>query len=250
MRILISNDDGIHAPGLYNLYQAIKDLGTIDIAAPDTQRSASAHAITVNEPLRAQKIALWDNVSGYAISGTPADCVKLALTSLLDEPPDIVISGINLGPNAGICVIYSGTVSAATEGVLNGIPSMAISLDAFKDPIWQSANFYAHKLAINLYEQGLPPGVLLNVNVPNLPLDRIKGTMITRMGQSRFVEKFDKRVDPQGNTYYWLAGWLENMETATDTDMHAIGQGLISLTPIHVDLTHHPSLESLRNWQL
>lgn len=248
MKILLSNDDGIYAPGMQALYSALRDLGEITIVAPDSQRSASSNAITLHDPIRIKKVQLFDACPAYAVSGTPADCVKLAIRSLLPTPPDLVISGINLGPNIGNCVLYSGTVSAATEGTMLGFPSMAVSLSTFFDPIWDTAAYFTRKLALALYERGMPNNVLLNANVPNLPLEKIRGIKVTRMGTLRFEEEFDERQDPHGNTYYWLNGSLATEPGDPDTDIYAIENGFVSITPIGLDRTHEHSLNYLRSW--
>jgi 5'-nucleotidase len=243
MRILLSNDDGIHAPGIHALYDAVKDLGEIHVVAPDVERSAVGHAITLSDPIKTQKIHRNGDFFGYAVGGTPADCVKLAVYALMDKPPDLVISGINLGPNAGISVIYSGTVSAATEGTILGIPSIAISMNTFKDPLWDTAAHFARHFAKLVMKNGLPAETLLNVNVPNVPLNEIKGTRLTRMGRSRFVETFDRRVDPRGNIYYWMDGQLEMLGDAKGTDVKAVEEGYVSITPIWFDLTHAAAMD-------
>lgn len=248
MKILLSNDDGIYAPGMIALYQALKDLGEIYVVAPDSQRSAISNAITIHDPIRIKKVEVNGLFTGYAVSGTPTDCIKLAVHSIMPEQPDIIVSGINLGQNVGSCILYSGTVSAATEGAILGIPSMAISLATFFDPIWETAAHYAHLCAEQLYQHGMPPSVLLNVNVPNIPLSEIRGLMVTRAGSMRFAEKLDKRQDPHGNTYYWLNGQLACEDSEPDTDVHAIDNGYVSLTPIGLDRTHHASLNYLRSW--
>ena len=250
MRILLSNDDGIHAPGIQALYRAVRDLGEIHVVAPDAERSAVGHAITLSDPIKTRKVSRDGAFFGYGVGGTPADCVKLAVCGLLEHKPDLVISGINLGPNAGISVIYSGTVSAATEGTILGIPSMAISLNTFTDPLWDTAARVARHLVGVVAEKGLPPDTLLNVNVPNIPIDRVQGYAVTRMGQSRFVEIFHRRTDPRGNVYYWMDGELEQLGDTTDTDVEALKKGMVSLTPIWFDLTHHAALAHLRDWRL
>lgn len=250
MRILISNDDGIHAQGIRILYDAVKDLGEVHVVAPDAERSAVGHAITLSDPIKSKKVFHDGRFFGYGVGGTPADCVKLAVCGLLDQKPDLVISGINLGPNAGISVIYSGTVSAATEGTILGIPSMAISINTFKEPLWKTAALVARHLAQVVHQKGLPENTLLNVNIPNLPIGDIRGYAVTRMGQSRFVETFDRRTDPRGNVYYWMDGELEQLGDIQGTDMQALNGGFISLTPIWFDLTHHAAIPHLKNWKL
>jgi 5'-nucleotidase len=249
-KILLSNDDGIYAPGIQALYDAVKDLGDVTVVAPAGEQSAVGHAITLSDPIKAKQIQRNGSCFGYAVGGTPADCVKLAVCALLPEPPDLVLSGINLGPNTGISVIYSGTVSAATEGTILGIPSVAISLSSYQKPQWDTAARVARQVTKHVLRAGLPPDTLLNVNVPSLPAKKIKGYRVTRMGRSRFVEKFDRRTDPQGNVYYWMDGDLELLGDVDDTDIVAVREGYISLTPIWFDLTHREALSTFRAWQL
>lgn len=250
MRILISNDDGIYAPGILALFEAVKDLGEVTVVAPAGEQSAVGHAITLSDPIKARQIQRNGSFFGYAVGGTPADCVKLAVCALLPEKPDLILSGINLGPNTGISVIYSGTVSAATEGTILGIPSIAVSLGSYQAPRWDTAARVARQLTQHVLRVGLPADTLLNVNVPNLPADAIKGYRVTRMGRSRFVEKFDRRTDPQGNVYYWMDGDLEMLGDAGDTDIVAVREGFVSLTPIWFDLTHREALPAFRQWRL
>ncbi|QHI70264.1 5'/3'-nucleotidase SurE [Tichowtungia aerotolerans] len=244
MKILISNDDGIHAPGISALYHAVGELGDLTVVAPDVERSAAGHSITLSDPIKCIPVEKEDGVSGYAISGTPADCIKLAVRALMeDAPPDLVLSGINLGSNTGISVLYSGTVSAATEGVILGIPGVAFSLCTYRDPQWDMAKRVALEITRKLMKHPIPPGLLLNVNMPNLPYDELKGVKVTRMGRSRFIEKFHKRLDPQGRTYYWLDGDLEVQDSGDDIDIHAVRDGYVSITPIHFDLTAREHLD-------
>ena len=250
MRILISNDDGIYAPGIDALHTAVHDLGEVTVVAPDAERSAVGHAITLSDPIKMREIRRDSGLCGYAVGGTPADSVKLAVCALLKDPPDLVISGINLGPNAGISIIYSGTVSAATEGTILGIPSMAVSLNTFTAPLWETAGRVARDLALRLRADPLPDGVLLNVNVPNVPYGELRGYRATRMGRSRFIETFDRRQDPRGNIYFWMDGYLEKTGDPGGTDLHALEEGFVSLTPIQFDLTDHASLTHLRQWAM
>jgi len=248
MRILVSNDDGIHAPGIRALARSIAGMGEVWMVAPDSERSAVGHAITLSDPIKARRIRVEENVEAFAVGGTPADSVKLAVCALMPEPPDLVLSGINLGPNAGIAVIYSGTVSAATEGTILGIPSIAFSLNTFQDPEWDAAARVARDLAERLIGDPLPAGVLLNVNIPNLPYEMIRGFTSTRMAASRFMETFHKRTDPRGNIYYWMDGFLDPEGDPDGTDLKAVAEGWVSLTPVHFDLTHMPSLPRLQAW--
>lgn len=254
MRILLTNDDGIFAPGIGVLADALKGLGSLTVVAPDTERSAVGHAITLSDPLKTREVHRNGELFGYAVSGTPADCVKLAACALLDEPPDLVVSGINLGSNAGISIIYSGTVSAATEGTILGIPSLALSLATFTNPQWDSAGKAARILAEYVIRSPLPRGVLLNVNIPNLAWGEIRGFRPTRMGASRFIETFDRRQDPRGNLYYWMDGYLEALPPVENTDLTALDDGYISLTPISFDLTDRTALgqlsDRLPDWPL
>ena len=248
--ILVANDDGITSPGLHALYSALKRIGHVTVVAPDAERSAVGHAITTLTPLRAKEFRLGREVIGYAVNGTPADSVKLGVGTLLDRPPDLVVSGINLGPNTATNIIYSGTVSAATEARILGIPSIAVSLGAFRDPDWTVAAAVARDIARMVLEKGLPKRVLLNVNVPNLPRSEIKGVRLTRQGDSAYVEEFSVREDPRRQPYYWLAGSYKMTDTDEDTDAWALDHGYVSITPITFDLTAYSELDTIRNWNL
>ena len=250
MNILLCNDDGIYAPGIWELYQAVKDLGTIHVVAPHAERSAVGHAITVSNPIKISKAYRNDTFFGHAVEGTPADCVKLAVFHLLDQKPDLVLSGINLGQNAGISVIYSGTVSAATEGTILGIPSIAISLNTYTDPHWSTAAKAARYLTQEVAKSGLPSHTLMNVNVPNLPEDQINGYEITKMGPSHYVDYFDQRTDPRGNTYFWMGGDIKQTGDTKGTDLEALKNGYVSISPIYYDLTNYQALPELEKWKL
>jgi 5'-nucleotidase len=249
-RILLANDDGINSPGLHALYTEMKKLGEVTIVAPDAERSAVGHAITTLTPLRVKEFRLGRELVGYAVNGTPADCVKIGVGAILEAPPDLVVSGINLGANTATNIIYSGTVSAATEGRILGIPSIAISLNTFRDPLWDPAAAFARQVARRVLRHGLPPRVLLNVNVPNLPRAKVKGVRLTRQGESAYVEDFARREDPRGQPYYWLAGSYKMRDTDQDTDAWALENGYISVTPITYDLTAYEVLPTLNNWGL
>jgi 5'-nucleotidase len=247
MKILLCNDDGIHAPGIFALHGAVKDIGEIHVIAPDAERSAAGHAITLADPIKSTPVEKKGEFFGYGIGGTPADCIKLAVCAVMrDNPPALVLSGINLGSNTGISVIYSGTVSAATEAVILGIPGVAFSLCSYVDPDWNMAARVARQITEQIIANPLPAGVLLNVNLPNLPYDQLKGIKITRMGRSRFVEQFHKRLDPRGRTYYWLDGALEVQDSGDDIDIHAVSDGYVSITPIHLDLTAYDHLKTFQ----
>ncbi|TAK53308.1 MAG: 5'/3'-nucleotidase SurE [Bacteroidetes bacterium] len=248
MRILVSNDDGVDALGIYALVREMKKLGEVTVVAPHRQQSAVGHAITMNYPLRVSKFNKDGKFFGYAVEGTPADCVKLAVRSLLPDPPDILISGINHGSNTAINVIYSGTVSAATEGTVLGIPSIAISLTSYKVTDFRFAAKFARKLAALVLKKGLPTGTLLNVNVPAVPEEKIKGIKITRQGKTNWNDTFDTRRDPNNNAYYWLTGTLEILDHSEDTDQIAIMNNYVSVSPIHYELTDYKMLDTLGTW--
>ena len=249
--ILISNDDGINAPGIGALAAAISVIADVVIVAPEKQQSAVGHAITMNDPLRVQKVYRAGALYGYAVNGTPADCVKLAIRMLLERKPDLVISGINHGSNTAISVIYSGTVSAATEGTILGIPSMAVSLTTFAP----EADFsYAAKFAVHMAQlilaKGLPKGTLLNVNVPAVPEKEIAGVAVTKQGKSIWNDEFESRRDPNNREYFWLKGDLIELDTSEDIDQGAILRNKVSVTPIHYDLTDYEFLADLEKWDV
>ncbi len=247
MSILLTNDDGIHAPGLAALHRELLHLGEVAVVAPESEQSAVGHAISLMTPLRVKKVVLNGGLQGWAVSGTPADCVKIALSELLPQAPELVVSGINLGPNVGINVLYSGTVSAATEAAILGVRGLALSLNTYKDADFGTAARLARDLIGQLRDwPGWAPEVCLNVNLPALPQERIRGVRITRQDTGRLIEHFERRVDPRENVYYWLAEINERRDPEADTDYGALAAGFISITPIHHDLTHYPSFEGLK----
>lgn len=250
MRILLTNDDGINAPGLAALYKELKKIGDVTVVAPDSEKSAVGHAITLSDPLRVWNFEKNGEFFGYAIKGTPADCVKIAYWALLEEKPELVVSGINLGSNSGMNVIYSGTVSAATEGTILNIPSFAISLTTFTNPDFTYAAKFARKLAKIVYEKGLPQGTFLNVNVPPVKEEEIQGVVITRQGKAAYMERFDKRIDPANRVYYWLTGKKVKIEQDINVDDFAIIKNYVSITPIHYDLTNYRYLDELKSWKI
>ncbi|MES0396605.1 MAG: 5'/3'-nucleotidase SurE [Syntrophobacteria bacterium] len=248
MRILLTNDDGIYAKGIEVLHEHLSKDHDVVVVAPETEQSAVGHAITLTDPLRVKSINRNGAFFGYAVKGTPADCVKLAINELMNPPPDLVVSGINLGANVGINVIYSGTVSAATEGTILGVPAIAVSINTFSDPDFRPAARFARLLVRQVKEHGLPPHTSLNVNVPAISESKIRGVRVTRQGVTRFVEKFDRRIDPRENVYYWQCGSTPPLEEDGDTDASALANDCISITPIQHDLTNYDFLESLRSW--
>ncbi|RLB32832.1 MAG: 5'/3'-nucleotidase SurE [Deltaproteobacteria bacterium] len=250
MKILLTNDDGIHAPGLMALYQELRHDFEVQVVAPDSEMSAVGHAITLSSPLWVKPVYKNGDFFGFGVKGTPADCVKIAVQELLESPPDIIISGINPGANVGVNVLYSGTVSAATEGAFLGIKSAAISLDARQHPDFRFAARFSRQIISFMQENGLRDGMALNVNIPALPADQIKGISIERQGVSRFRERFEKRVDPRGNVYYWLAEEMPVNGRLADPDARALQQGKITITPISYDLTCMEEVERLRSCPL
>lgn len=250
MKILLSNDDGINAKGIEAMRGALEKIGDVFVVAPETEMSAVGHAITITDPLRVRKVMKDGSLFGIAVDGTPADCVKIAARAILTERPDIVVSGINQGQNVATNVIYSGTVSAATEGMILGIPSIAISLGSFTSRDFSVAAEYGVKIARMVLEKGLPEGVLLNINVPAIPADKIKGVKVCRMGISKFREVFEKRVDPRQNDYYWQGGEMVLHEGDTDADIGLLEQGYVTVTPIHFNLTKYDFLDELDGWKV
>ena len=249
MNILITNDDGVHAEGLIALKRELDSLGRVFVVAPDRPRSACGHSITLHKPLRAEKVALRDGSVAYTSNGTPSDCVSLGLLGIIEEPVDLVVSGINHGPNLGWDLTYSGTVSAAMEGAILGIQSIAISVAGYKAGVDYTA---AAKLAVDmarvLEHHKLPESSLLNVNVPDLPPSQIKGISITKQGKRRYSGQLEKRTDPMGRDYYWLGGDLPTDTLEEGTDVHAVAEGYVSVTPVHLDLTDYASADVVRSW--
>ena len=235
--ILVCNDDGIFSPGIRALAEVAKEFGEVEIIAPDRQQSAVGHAITVSDPIRITSFQINSEMQGQAVSGTPADCVKLGHNKILKKKPDLVLSGINHGSNAGINIIYSGTVSAATEGTILGYPSIAISCTEFSQSADLSGSQEAVRLAVRyVLKKGLPSGITLNVNAPAGPL---KGLIWARQAKSRYVEEFEGRVDPHNKPYFWITGRLEILDQGDDLDLNVLKRGYATITPIQYDLTAH-----------
>ncbi|MCU0550513.1 MAG: 5'/3'-nucleotidase SurE [Leptolyngbya sp. Prado105] len=258
MRLLVSNDDGVYARGIQTLANTLTEAGhDVTVVCPDKERSATGHGLTLHDPLRVQEMQHLFHpkiTAAWACSGTPSDCVKLAIWALLDTPPDLVLSGINHGSNLGTDVLYSGTVSAAMEGVIEGIPGIAFSLTSYQPTDFQPAADFACKLVQQLEKDPLPELTLLNVNVPAVERDEIKGAMITRQGVRRYTDVFEKRVDPRGKIYYWLSGELledvEDPDIPNDvpTDVQAIRESYITITPLHYNLTSPLGLKMMKDW--
>jgi 5'-nucleotidase len=249
LKLLLTNDDSIYAAGLAELWSALKEIADITVVAPDRERSATGHGITVDRPLRAEHLSLFDG-QAWAVDGTPADCVKLAVNCLLEEKPDLVIAGINRGPNLAIDVLYSGTVSGALEGIIMGIPALAVSVTDYEHPDYRYAALFTKMLIPKVLHSSICKDTLLNVNVPSLPAGEIEGLQVTRLGSRRYLNSFDVRTDPRGRKYYWLGGDILDVENEADTDVAAVGKKMVSITPIHVDLTNYRALDLLKGMTL
>lgn len=251
MHILVTNDDGITAPGIQALWRELASIAEVTVVAPDTERSACSQSITVHQPIRVDQFLTADtHVKAWSVGGTPTDCVKVALESILSNTPDIVISGINHGANLGTDVLYSGTVSAAIEGALHGLPAIAVSLADRKGSAFDAAARFARTLIERvLSEEDLPANTLLNVNVPPVSDDKIQGIRITKLGHITYNNVFEKREDPRGRTYYWMAGSILDAGNDPDSDVEAVKEGYISITPVHFDLTNYPLIKKIRNWR-
>jgi 5'-nucleotidase len=251
LRILLTNDDGIGAPGIQALWQELAEIAEITVVAPDGERSATSQAITVHHPIRVDQFHIdQPQVCGWRISGTPTDCVKIAVESLLLERPDAVVSGINQGSNLGTDVLYSGTVSAAMEGALHGIPAIAVSLDSCQSFNFKPAAHFTAKLVQTLMQRPLPMNTLLNVNLPAVSQEELTGVAITKLGIREYENTFDRRQDPRGRIYYWMGGSVIDNENSPDSDIVAVKAGKISVTPIHFDLTNYAIMDILKTWNL
>ena len=244
MRILLSNDDGYFAPGLAQLATSLADLGDIVMVAPERNRSGASNSLTLDRPLQLRQAS-----NGYMyVSGTPTDCVHLAVTGVLDHQPDMVVSGINLGANMGDDTIYSGTVAAATEGYLLGVPSIAISLASFEGRHFATAGRVARELVQRFSATPFAEPILLNVNVPDIPYEELRGIQVTRLGRRHKAEPAVKSVSPRGETLYWIGAAGPAADAGEGTDFHAVEHGWVSVTPLQIDLTHAAQLADVRRW--
>lgn len=244
MLILVTNDDGVHAPGIRILSQALRELGRVVIAAPDRERSAASHSLTLHHPLRMEEVT----EDCFAVDGTPTDCIHLAVHVILDQKPDLLVSGINRGGNLGDDITYSGTVWGALEGNLMGIPSFSISLVDYRNEDYRPAARFAVKVASWIEEYGLPEQTILNINVPDDPDQNLDRYLITHQGRRRFAETVIQKEDPRGRSYFWIGGEPLPPEGGIETDVGAVGDGFISVTPLHADMTNHQALERIRSW--
>ena len=248
--ILVTNDDGINAPGIRTLISIMKDIGDIVVVAPDSPQSGMGHAITINSTLHSSKITPKDSeIIEYSCSGTPADCVKLAINELMPRKPDLCVSGINHGSNSSINVIYSGTMSAAIEAGIEGVPAIGFSLlDYSWNADFNQSKDFIRRIAINALNNKIPKGVVLNVNIPSIKKSDIKGVKICRQAMAYWVEEFDKRKNPLGQEYYWLTGKFVNKDQGEDTDEWALNNNYISIVPVEFDLTAHHAIQGLNDW--
>jgi 5'-nucleotidase len=248
--ILVTNDDGISAPGIRALVSVMSEIGTVVVVAPDSPQSAMGHAITINNTLHLNKISVENaEVTEYSCSGTPVDCVKMAVNEILKQKPDLCVSGVNHGSNSSINVIYSGTMSAAVEAGIEGIPAIGFSLlDYNWNADFEQIKPFIKKIALQVLKNSLPEGTILNVNFPKLKTDEIKGIKICRQAKAFWQEKFDKRVTPFGKEYYWLTGEFINLDKGEDTDEWALANDYISIVPVHYDLTAHHAIQTLNTW--
>ena len=246
--ILVTNDDGITAPGIRALIEVMNELGEVVVVAPDSAQSGMGHAVTVHNVLFLEEVQIDHGPQKeYKSSGTPVDCVKLAISEVLHRKPDLIVSGINHGSNASINIIYSGTMSAAVEGGIEGVPSIGFSLMDFGwDADFTAAKHYVKRIAKEVLKNGMPQGIVLNVNIPRLPLSEIKGLKIARQAKAKWEETFDKRTNPFGKEYYWLSGEFKNMDMEEDTDLYALENGYVSVVPVQYDLTAYQWINKLK----
>lgn len=250
--ILVVNDDGVTAPGIKALVEAMTGLGDVVVVAPDSPQSGMGHAITLNKPLRLTQVYHFGDVPAYQCSGTPVDCVKLAVDKVLHRKPDLCVSGINHGSNSSINIIYSGTMSAAMEASLEGIPSVGFSLCDYKhEADFTAAAYYARIVAQSILKDGLPENVLLNVNIPKGKVEELKGLKVSRQAKAKWEEEFIQREDPFNRPYYWLTGKFVNHDEGTDTDEWALANGYISVVPVQHDLTAHKAINFIKEkWRV
>lgn len=248
--ILVTNDDGIAAKGIAALVQVAQAHGEVIVVAPDKPQSGMGHAITIHDPLRLSESLLHQPSQAYACSGTPVDCVKLGIYEVLHRKPDLILSGVNHGENSSTNVLYSGTMSAAIEGAMEGIPSIGFSLCNFApNADFSAAQHYIDQILTQFFKEGLPSNVCLNVNIPDLKLAQIKGIKIVKQAHAYWTDRFEKRLDQYGRTYYWLTGEFADLDQRPDTDLHALKDGYVSVVPTHFDLTAYDHIQTLKSWE-
>lgn len=248
MRILLTNDDGIFAPGLLAMYEVLAEGAEVDVVAPQAVHSGGSHSITIRHPLRWQRARVHDRFSGAGVEGTPADCVKLALSVLLPEKPDLVVSGINAGLNTGINVIYSGTVAAAIEAAMMGVPAVAVSLQFYRDMDFDYAARTAKPILDRLLEHGLAPGQVCSINIPEMKPGWPRGVRVAPQSIRQIIDRLEKRTDPNGREYYWLSGDYTNLDDDEQTDRFTLREGYVCVTPLRFNLTDNALLQTMRQW--
>ena len=253
-RILVTNDDGVIAPGIRALVETMVEFGDVVVVAPDSPQSGMGHAVTLEQPIRVEKVSVFDDigVDAYQTSGTPADCVKLAIDKIMMGKPDICVSGINHGSNSSINIIYSGTMSAAMEAAIDGVNAVGFSLcDYSFDADFEPCKPYVREIVQQVFDYGLPRGSLLNVNFPKREANEIKGMKICRQAVAKWEEEFDERMDPRGKKYFWLTGKFVNHDKGEDTDEWALDQGYVSIVPVQYDLTNNHAVRFInKNWNI
>jgi 5'/3'-nucleotidase len=250
LKILVTNDDGIDSTGIAALKKSMSEIGEVTVVAPRQEQSAVGHGITMQIPLRVQEYYINGTFFGYAVDGTPADCIKIGMRNILKETPDLVVSGINHGSNTAINIIYSGTVSGAREAAIMDVPSIAVSVANHSVKDFSYAAEIAKMLALKIKEHGLPLGTLLNVNVPDIPESKIAGILVTKQGKSKWDDTYEKRVDPYGKDYYWLTGSMTDVDKGLEFDQVAIKNNYVAITPIHFDLTDYDTYQKLKSWNI
>jgi len=250
LHILLTNDDGIHAPGLWAMFHALESMHQLAVVAPERERSAVGHSITLHKPLRAFQVTVNGGDQGWAVTGTPVDCVKLSMLELLDDKPDLVVSGINAGANTGINLNYSGTVAAAREAAVYGVPALAVSIQGADAPDYDAAARFIARLIPRVMTAGLPRGVFLNVNLPSTTVDQTTEVKITRQGGELYDEFFDRRSDPRNRSYYWSGYESQPVYSQEDTDGAVLSTGRISITPIKCDMTDYDVMADIARWPI
>jgi len=249
MKILLTNDDGIYSEGIQILKKQLDNIGEVTVIAPDRERSTIGHAMTLRKPLKMRKVKINGDFWGYSLDGTPADCVIIGILEIMkNEKIDLILSGINCGPNLGDDIFYSGTVSAAVEGAMRNVPSLAVSIAGFEDFKFKSAALFTKKIASNLMKNILPSNLVLNVNFPNIDYEEIKGVEITRHGKRVYQDEVKIIYDPQGTTHYWLGGELPEGNIEPNTDFEAISKNKVSITPLSLDLTNYQMMPKIQDW--
>ena len=250
MRILVCNDDGIDSEGIYALAETLSEIGEVTVVAPLMEQSAVGHAITMQIPLRVTKSYKEGKFFGYAVNGTPADCIKIGIRNIMKQRPDLVVSGINHGSNTAINIIYSGTVSAAREAAIMDVPAMAVSITNHEVKDFSFAAKVSRLLAMEIAGKDIPKGTLLNVNVPDVDEKEIAGIMLTKQGKSKWDDIYEQRIDPYGKDYFWLTGNLMEVDTEIETDQVAIKKNYVSVSPIHFDLTDYETFDKMKTWNI